>query len=389
MAGLLDFLGGVGQGMAENADLGMREDIQTKRDNLQAEIQAKRDKAVEELAIAREGRQDVRAKEAIAAAVVAEDKVRTDRVTAIGARAKEIADGRSVNLNAAAQARETTETNRDRVQAASDLGFPIDTTLVTLDRQVEQDKRQGERDLVTDAEEKAKREALATYRKDTLGQGANFRALQVKEINLKITEGETQAKLLKDLREAHQSGDPVKIQKANDAYTVGKSKDMSAKDTALVKLMMEEAKLILDPAEQKQAYENIRLFMNPPKAGGADPIKAAMDAARATKDKGTTPKVTPIVIEPNAPPKPSLINAKPPVDNSAIGKIQQGHLKTLDALAEKVKQAEITLAASAKSGNATLVTSNADAVGMARRTLESEAKKLLGNGADNYLKSIR
>jgi len=96
--------------MAENADLGMREDIQTKRDNLQAEIQAKRDKAVEELAKAREGRQQGYAKDAeerkVAAADLERAKTRKRVDEQVGATADATNITRRGQMQAESEARD-------------------------------------------------------------------------------------------------------------------------------------------------------------------------------------------------------------------------------------------------------------------------------------------
>jgi hypothetical protein len=116
------------------------------------------------------------------------------------------------------------------------------------------------------------------------------------------------------------------------------------------------------------------------KAEEADPIKAAMDAAREAKAKAEAAN------------KPAagggMINVPTQAQPPALGAIDQGIYADLQPLKDQYEQAKAQLQAAAKSGDQQSIARYSQAVNAAAAALRREAQGRLGNGAPRFLAGV-
>lgn len=113
----------------------------------------------------------------------------------------------------------------------------------------------------------------------------------------------------------------------------------------------------------------------------ADPIKAAMDAAREAKAKAA---------EKAAPKRDGMLNL-PPADAAqppALGAIDQGIYADLVPLKQQYEQAKAQLQAAARSGDQQSIQRYTQAVNAAAAELRQQAESRLGNGAPRFLAGV-
>lgn len=142
----------------------------------------------------------------------------------------------------------------------------------------------------------------------------------------------------------------------------------------------------IDPATGVETTMTRKEVRKPGQGGtvteDADPIKAAMDAARAERAKQDKAS------DKGDPAKPVGAPSEPKSSLPAIGVIDQGIINDLEPLAQAYKQAKAQWLAVARSGDQQAMGQYSSAMQSAADKLRQAAEGRLGNGAPRYLNGI-